>query len=280
MRKYFVISDTHSFFDLTIKALKKKGFVRDNPDHYIILCGDLFDRGDQSREILEFVQSLGDRFIYVRGNHEDLLFDCVQEIVSGKSIGSHHYSNGTVKTISQLSRLDDDTFYYSRTSDSIKQTVWEKMKPILDWIDTKSIDYYELGDYIFVHGWIPTDCDGIDCFGRERNPRATPMEHWDNVPALWKQARWSNGMAMWKNGVRLPNKTIVCGHWTVSYAWSHIEQKYKERPPKNYKDWQNSFQIYERPGIVALDACTAYTNLVNVYVINKEEDENERKENH
>ena len=46
--KYFVSSDIHGFFDEWQNALTDKGFDLNNPEHKIILCGDLFDRGSQS----------------------------------------------------------------------------------------------------------------------------------------------------------------------------------------------------------------------------------------
>ena len=53
--KYFVSSDIHGFFNEWQNALKDKGFDLNNPEHKIILCGDLFDRGSQQKEIINFV---------------------------------------------------------------------------------------------------------------------------------------------------------------------------------------------------------------------------------
>ena len=74
MIKYFAISDVHSFYNPMIEALLAKGFEQDNPDHKIILCGDLLDRGDDSIKVVEFCKNLAEqnRLIYVIGNHEDL----------------------------------------------------------------------------------------------------------------------------------------------------------------------------------------------------------------
>ena len=81
-KKFFVTSDVHSFLDELIAALTEKGFEMDNKDHILCICGDLFDRGTQPRKLFEFVKELQaqDRLIYVTGNHESLLFDCVSEI--------------------------------------------------------------------------------------------------------------------------------------------------------------------------------------------------------
>ena len=56
MAKFFVTSDVHGFFDIFHKSLLDKGFEIDNPEHHLIVCGDLFDRGDQVVELFEFVK--------------------------------------------------------------------------------------------------------------------------------------------------------------------------------------------------------------------------------
>lgn len=274
MKKIFVTSDTHSFYDEMIDALNKQEFDIINKNHYLAICGDLFDRGPKSKEILQFVQFLGDRFIYIRGNHEDLLMDCVRDIAAGKIIGSHHFSNGTVKTIEQLCDLKENELWFPRRSDSLNHLIYEKMKPILEWINTKSIDYAEIGDHIIVHGWIPTTGDSIDFMGNLVHPRAIPMEQWGECGTItWEQARWDNGMDMWKRGVKLPGKTIICGHFHSSWGHSHLHQDRKEFPNKNRKDWQRSFEPFIDDGIVAVDSCCAYSGFLNCIVLEVDEDE-------
>lgn len=253
MAKYFVTSDVHSFFDIFYQELLKNGFEVDNPDHKLILCGDLFDRGDQTFKLFNFVTSLGDRFIYIRGNHEDLLFDCMDEIRCGRVPSSHHFHNGTVKTICQFCGENEWIVYDPTWRDNICTI----MQPILDWIDEKSVNYFELGDYIFVHGWVPCHY-GLDDFR-------------DATEEDWERAKWENGMEMWKNPrCRVDGKTVVVGHYHCSWGWSHIRQKRKEFPDRNRKDWKKSFEPFIDDGIIALDACTAYTNLCNVIVIEEE----------
>ena len=53
--KFFVSSDIHGFFDEWQLALNNAGFDINNPNHKIIICGDLFDRGRQSKEIVNFI---------------------------------------------------------------------------------------------------------------------------------------------------------------------------------------------------------------------------------
>lgn len=270
--KYFVTSDTHSFFNEMLKAIHDKGFEENNPDHKLIICGDVFDRGDQSVEIYDYLRRIDDQFIYIRGNHEDLLMDCVRDIAAGRTIGFHHFSNGTVKTIEQLCDLKENELCFPRRSDSTNQLVYDMMKPIMEWVNTKSVNYAEIGDNIFVHGWIPVVGDGMDFMGNWENPKPAPREWWDNGDEeLWKESRWANGMALWKQGVRIPNKTIYMGHYHCSWGWSHIEQKRKEFPGKNRKDWKQSFEPFIKDGIVAIDSCCAYSGFLNCVVLEAEE---------
>lgn len=252
MSKYFVTSDVHSFFDELIVALNEKGFEKDNPEHILCVCGDLFDRGDQSVQLFEFVKELNtqNRLIYVRGNHEDLLFDCVNELKKGYTPSRHHFHNGTVKTICMLCGQSEWIIYDREWRSKIIET----MEPILEFIDKNTVNYADIGDYVCVHGWWPA-YDIVDDYHT--------AEDW-----LWKDARWMNGMDMWRNPAnRIEGKTIICGHWHCSWGWSHIRQERKEWPKKNRKDWKKSFEPFVDDGIIAIDACTAYSGKVNVLVI-------------
>jgi len=48
MKKVFVASDIHSFYDDMIRALQEKGFEQNNEDHLLVLNGDALDRGNKS----------------------------------------------------------------------------------------------------------------------------------------------------------------------------------------------------------------------------------------
>lgn len=254
MSQYFITSDVHGFFNELMVALNSKGFDANNSDHKLIILGDLFDRGPDNRKVYEFVKSLGDRFIYVRGNHEDLLGECVREIVSGREVSEHHWHNRTVDTIAEFTQMNTNVFRGFVRWESVNQTTWEVMKPILDWIDEKSVDCYELDDNVFVHGWIPS----------------TFRKNW--TKENWQRARWYNGMKMWNSGYCLEDKIIWCGHWCCSYGWSRIRQKYKEFPQKNRKEWEKSFQPFVDDGIIALDSDVTYSRFLNCVVYDEEDE--------
>ena len=78
MKKYFIVADIHSFYTEMIKALEEKGWDINNPDHIFVSLGDLLDRGNEPMECLKFVNSIPrDRKILIRGNHEDLIEECL-----------------------------------------------------------------------------------------------------------------------------------------------------------------------------------------------------------
>lgn len=238
-----------------------------NTDHFLCVCGDAFDRGPKSEEVLQFLQQLRDRLIYIRGNHEDLLFECVKEITEGKTISVHHFSNGTVGTIEQFCGLRTGELTYV-PSPGIQSKVKEKMTPILDWIDSKAVNYAQIGDYILVHGWIPCNARG---YGGQAIA-FEPLPDWRDASNLeWSYARWYNGMAAARDGVIEEGKTIICGHWHCSYGWSHIKQKRKEFPSKNRPYWKSSFEPYRDKGIIAIDSCCAYSGFLNCITVDLEE---------
>lgn len=269
MKKYFVSSDVHGFFTEYMKALDDAGFERDNPEHIIIICGDMFDRGKEPQQLIDFILSMDseNRIILVRGNHEDLLMDLVFK--KEMSPEYHDYSNGTVKTLTTLCEVKD---IERVTIDKLRQT------GVFSVID-KTIDYYELGKYIFVHGWIPTTTN--DGYYIVYDP------NWRNADkASWESARWKNGMEQAEIGYTEKGKTIVCGHWHCSYgnARKELREKGIEEPELSYRAWEHEgfvkynaakdshlFKPFYGDGIIAIDACTAHTGFVNCLVIDEEE---------
>ena len=253
--KLFVMSDVHSYFEEMAEALHKNGFEMDNEDHHVIICGDLFDRGPDAVKIFEFVKWLNEqgRLTYVCGNHEDLLFDCANEIIRGRGVSRHHISNGTFDTICQFTGMNK----YDLCFGPLDRAEYEKkMTPILDFINLNTVDFAEAGEYIFVHGWLP--CDPIS---------GNVPDNWDTPEADWESARWINGMQAWHRGAKLPDKTVVCGHFHSSWGHSHLHLDRKEFPQKNREDWEKSFEPFIDEGIIAIDACTAYTGFVNCLVL-------------
>lgn len=244
--KYFVVSDIHSYFREFKDAIRKAGFDCGNDNHILILCGDAFDRGPDAKKLLDFLLQLQEcnRLIYVKGNHEYLMENLLKQIKNREPISGYHWYNKTLDTLCQLTNYNP---YDIALGVGIKdyRKILRRLSKYRKLV-AKCVDYYELNNYIFVHGWIP---------------------HIKNYYMLskckdWEKASWYNGMQEWNNGWRLDDKTIVCGHWHTSFG----NYFYHNRGSGEFEA-DSDFGIFEDYGIIALDACTALSKKVNVLVI-------------
>ena len=241
--KYFVCSDIHGFYTEWIKALKKKGFKLNNKNHKVIICGDMFDRGHQPQNIIDYILDHKDKFILIRGNHEDL----IQNLINRNHEIYFDQLNGTEETFHFLnSDLLFDKFDYQKIA---KQS---RLQEILD----LCMNYYETEHYIFVHGWIPID---EDYYKYDEEWRYASEKRFE-------KARWANPVEMYNKKIFEKDKTIVCGHWHCSALWHNLDpDKYSEYGPKA------NFEPFITKEMIAIDACTAYSNKVNVIVIEDNE---------
>lgn len=246
MMKYYIFGDAHGYFDILKKALDDAGFDRNNPEHFLVSLGDLLDRGKQPRECLQFVNSL-ERKILIRGNHEDLM----EEMIAIRYPRTHDFSNGTWYTAVDLTGKEnvDDVLISMKDDEDYNRYI------------NSTIDYYETKTGIFVHGWIPCFYFSYG-YGGVKHDWSKNI-NWREVRD-WKQYRRLNGMEAWKSGI-VDKKTIFCGHWHTSFGNS----KYHNIGTEFGED--ADFGPFIDKGIVALDACTAYSGKINVYVLEEED---------
>ena len=248
MPKLFCVSDIHGFYDELIEALNKAGFDESNEEHYLVVCGDVWDRGSQPVEVMRYLNSLP-RKVLIKGNHESLF----QDLCERGYPGTHDYSNGTYDSVCEFGNAD-----LGNSFDECCMVAYHRTKNFID----SMVDYFETKNYIFCHGWIPVTCkDGLPMYHRknrkfEFNPEWRHAHH-----SEWEQARWLNGIDMAKNGFVDPEKTIVCGHWHCSYGHMIDGHTIDEFGP--YAFWEP----YYGNGVIAIDRCTAYTGKVNVLVL-------------
>ena len=245
MKTYFISSDIHSFYSEWMNALSDSNFDINNSEHIIIICGDLFDRSSQAIECYKFVKKLNDlnRLIYIRGNHEDLLFECVNELQqTGGCASPHHWSNGTVDTIKQLKEFG-------------------LLNDVLHFIKDNAIDYYELGDYVFAHAGLP-----LKLIYEDDKPILVVNK--EASEEEFKKHRWDNPIQNLKKGESPSNKTLVVGHWHCSALWSYLyPDKYGDFD--GYKNRHCNFDICKTNNLIMIDACTAYSCKVNVLKVNE-----------
>ena len=246
--KYYIAADVHGFYTEFHDALDEAGYFTDPEPHKLIILGDLFDRGKEAVEMQQFILQLmeQDAVILVRGNHEDLYEEMIT-IDEGLPV-RHHKSNGTYSTALQLTGYDPGLAIVRNLDFAAAAQDTRYFRQIIP----SMIDYYETEHYIFVHGWIPCilERDG-SCSHRSDWREATPEE--------WRRARWINGMDAAQSCIE--DKTILCGHWHSSYGHATYEHKGSEF------GHDADFSPYYGTGVIALDACTAFSKKVNVIIL-------------
>lgn len=245
--KIFAVSDIHSFFTPLKEALDEKGFEANNPEHLLVVCGDVFDRGHESKQVYKYMNSLTN-VVLVKGNHESLM----EEVFARGYCRRHDINNGTLNTIVDLCG-DSDVYPV------------DEAEKILTPFFSKFVDYFETKNYIFVHGWIPMKYDATKEFADYGEPTLFDP-NWREGD--WEMARWFNGIKKAHNGIIVPGKTIVCGHWHCSYG--HMLKSIKTDRWISEFEKDATWEPYIAEGIIAIDRCTAHTNEVNVLVLEDE----------
>ena len=242
MPKFFVTSDIHSFYTPFKKTLDEKGFDPNNENHWLIVCGDCFDRGDESKELLKYLMSL-DRKILIKGNHDILLEDCCMR----EFPYSYDKHNGTTKTIEELGGYIKGVPF-----DKCCQMTWNRLARYRELL----VNYFETQNYIFVHSWIPIISQNGGFYKYDKN--------WRNATNnQWELAMWSNPFEMAEQGL-LPDKKLIFGHFHTSFPRAKYEGGEEFGSEAN-------FDIYYGDGYIAIDGCiAAYNGQINILKIEDE----------
>lgn len=245
MSKFFVVSDIHGYYDEMINALNDAGYDNHNPNHWLIVCGDIFDRGTQPVEVMRYLY-WNERTILIRGNHEDLLVDMCKR---GYPM-MHDYANGTFDTAIALG-----------TRAGVDQSIADKFDAahnrVINLLD-KMVNYFETQNYIFVHGDMIRD--PLYSYIYPANWRTIEL-----ADGWWEQARWSSPLKNKRDWLEhradgVDGKTLVFGHWHCSKGWNLIDGT------PEFGEGEN-FNIFRYKKLIGIDACTAYTHKVNVLVL-------------
>lgn len=274
-KKYFVVSDVHSFYDELISALSIAGYSKDNESHILIVNGDVFDRGPKSKEMFKFLTSIPkDRLVLIKGNHEHIFLNLLNRAFPN----SADFSNGTVYTMCQLatSTLDEARALFISLRDDLQQlqyayllstsnkdadkklvAQWKKIVRkvkklgVEEWLKSEEWNnFYELNRFIFTHCFIPlrnpfnigiyNNFNYSDYLYYNKDWRA------DATDAEWYSAVWGCPWRLYDDGFFKQEedngKTLVCGHWHTSDFYKHFNDDDSDRT-----------DIFFSKGIIALD---------------------------
>lgn len=282
MKKYFFVSDIHSFYTPLIKALNKKGFDVNNQDHILVVLGDVFDRGYETLEVYNFLKSIPkDRLILIRGNHESLYIDLLDKDYPE----SYDFNNGTVRTFCQIAGIDEkflsSNYWFIKAyleGEEYQGIVpsayeyWKKIKSrvekseITKWLKSNSwVNYLETPKYICVHSWIPAATRFLHGYKDFPPEEIGYREDWRNATQCeWLDATWGCPWKKAKLKWNKTGKTIICGHWHTSDFFNNLTKQHKH--PDDCPIFKS-----KRYKLIGLDARTAASNKINVLVLNEDE---------
>lgn len=232
--KYYVISDIHAHFDEMIRDLAKIGYNEANLNHHLIVIGDMFDRGSKAKETLEYIYRLSQqqKATVILGNHDYFLIEFFDQ--NYKRVDFNIEKNGFKETLKSLYGKDFDKEDY----DMVRESINSSYPYLYDWLSKLPL-YYELDQYVFVHGGV--------------NPS---LENWKEDTR--RNFTWNKEY----DQPRLQNKIVIAGHHRV--ATIHKEAKeydivFKEEP--------HLFDILYLDGKILIDSYVEISKKINVLVL-------------
>ncbi len=91
--KYVIVGDVHECVDTLIKLTESYGFYLENgkikasdsvkEETKFVLLGDWIDKGKKTREITEFLFENREHFIFLKGNHENFVYNKIKGNIKG-----------------------------------------------------------------------------------------------------------------------------------------------------------------------------------------------------
>lgn len=232
--RYFVISDIHGYYDVLLESLQKAGYTSENPNHHLLVLGDLFDRGKQSDQVLAYLYALHQsrKATILLGNHDAFLLDFLEGRYT--KVAFNIMYNGFGETLMSLSQL-----YTLSDLDSIHRAITTRYPYLLEWL--QELPYYvELDDYIFVHGGI------------------------DGGMLDWKTMMTRHDF-VWSREIHLPlvpGKIVVAGHHrvaTIRKSTINYELLFLHNP--------EYFDILYADGKILIDRFVEISQQLNVLIL-------------
>lgn len=239
VKKIFAVSDVHGFFSELKTALVNAGFMENNPNHLLVFCGDMFDRGKENLAVFRYFSKLENK-ILIRGNHDERL----SEILESRQLEECDFQNHTDETLKEFfgERCIDDNLQLVISDEVLA----EKLKELYQ----SELNYFELGNYIFTHGWLPSDVI-------ENKPYL--LDDWRNASDVeWSFARWLEWQQMYTQSktTLIQGKILVCGHRPSSFGYMFDRSRIFD-----------DYGIFYGDGLIAIDGWTVHSGIVNVLVI-------------
>lgn len=193
MKRYFIVSDIHSQYDLLLVALVDADFDVENPDHILVIAGDILDRGTQGDSTIRFLELMikKERLFGVLGNHDKYLKDILIQTATYQEIVWNIQHNGFQETL--LLGLEQDEIKNLDRSEvlgKMRRNFLNRYPVFSKWVMELPL-YLEYDHHVVVHGFIDFS-----------------LKDWHNT---------SERYAIWERGfdIEVPDsfqKTLIFGH--------------------------------------------------------------------
>ena len=146
MEKAFVVSDIHGCYEQFIKLLEHW-----DKSMKLVILGDLIDRGEASKQVVQEVMKLKEIYknqvVVLRGNHEEMFLNFLQDPVQ---MGDIYFFNGGRSTVKDFI---DERFILHRGLNNLADLVQERASNEVNFIRKLPL-YEEFGEVLFVHAGI------------------------------------------------------------------------------------------------------------------------------
>lgn len=169
---YIAIGDIHGCYNSLVNLLER---IQPSKEDTVVFIGDYIDRGPNTKSVIDYLLEYKEDHacVFLRGNHEEMFLD----YLAGDRSGIWE-SNGGVETL--------ESYWALSSNSKIPQAH-------IDFIESTQL-YLETDEFLFVHAGI--------------NPHfsiAENLELFDQDVFLWERSHLRNGSKLWE-------KTVVCGH--------------------------------------------------------------------
>lgn len=171
MKKLYAIGDIHGMYDQTVELLVKIREDIGNDYAKIVFIGDYVDRGPDSRKVIELIISLKTmmenpdsriEFVFLKGNHEDMMLSDHSMKMSGSWLGNGGYETLDSYMIDVKNKVMDR----------------EALDAHIEWLRNNLVISHRDGKYFFVHAGI--------------NPYV-PLDEQDKDQMIWSRTFTSYG---------------------------------------------------------------------------------------
>jgi len=263
--KYFFISDIHGQYEKMRQALFDAEFCMERDT--IVSVGDPFDRGPDSKKVLEYLMSCPHR-ILIWGNHDARLY----QLMKGSDyIAYYDFQNGVPATLKSFTGIGQqaglDTQIYLLNYDACYLKIAQKLYKYFK----ECCWAVEFEDLIATHAWLPHTRDLVN------NSHYSLIENWRDIKAqdIWFECSWGRSDLCYASKA-FPDKPLLIGHW---HAWRLAVDNGEKRFEKvNIKDLTKNDNVncdlWKSPDgkLIAIDGCSNWSTggKVNVYVYESE----------